>query len=302
MNKKNGGNHLFGVLIVYLLLFSAFFVLLEKKGEEEMIEPQGDGLLVHVKRNEGDIEIPLEEYIVGVVASEMPASFELEALKAQCVASRSFVVSRGLVVDDSTASQVYKSEEELRSRFKGEYESRISKVRKAVEATRGEVMYYEQKVINALFFSTSNGETVNSQDYYTATVPYLQAVNSEWDLDINDNAISEVFYSFEDIRKLLSCKGEVNISVISRYENHRVKKVKVNDKEYSGRELRELLGLRSNDFTVIKNDKGFTFKTIGFGHGVGMSQYGAQGMALEGYSYIDILKHYYKGVEIQQLS
>lgn len=259
-------------------------------------------MTVSVTRDNEVIEIALEEYLIGVVASEMPSSFELEALKAQSVASRSFVVSRNFQVDDSTASQVYKDESDLRAVFGINYEEKISKIKEAVSATRGEVLYYEDQVVNALFFSTSNGETVNSQDYYENELPYLQSVSSEWDLEVNENAIVETFYSLEDLRKLLGISGSVNISVVSRYDNHRVKVVKVNNKNYSGRELRELLNLRSTDFSLTKDKKGYTFKTIGFGHGVGMSQYGAQGMALEGYSYQDILKHYYKNVEIKKIS
>lgn len=299
-NKKN--NSPITVFLVYIVLFLVCFNLLESTKPKQEVEEEDMDIVVSIKRGEERIEVPLESYVEGVVASEMPASFELEALKAQAVASRSYVISRGLKVDDSTSSQVYKSDEELRKVFKGDYEKRMAKVREAVKATRGLVMYYDDVVINALFFSTSNGKTVNSQDYYANALPYLQAVSSEWDLEVNTNAISEVTFSFEDIRKLLSCKGELKIEVISRYDNHRVKKVKVNGKEYSGRELRELLGLRSTDFSVVKNKESFTFKTIGFGHGVGMSQYGAQGMALEGYSYEDILKHYYKNIEIRKFS
>lgn len=285
------------VLIVYFFLFGMCFLLLE---DNKQVQEQSN-IYVSVTRDTGTVEIELEEYIVGVVASEMPSSFELEALKAQSVASRSFVVSRNYLVDDSTSSQVYKDENELKLLFGEEYNERITKVKEAVEATRGEVLYYNDQVINALFFSTSNGQTVNSQDYYTNELPYLQAVSSEWDLKVNENAVVETFYSFADLRKLLGISGSINISIVSRYDNHRVKSVKVNDKSYTGRELRELLVLRSTDFTVSKQKDGYIFKTIGFGHGVGMSQYGAQGMALEGYSYTDILEHYYNNVEIKKL-
>lgn len=302
MSTKKKNTSPITVFLVYIVLFLVCFNLLEGTKPEQEVEEEDTEIVVSIQRGTERIEVSLESYVEGVVASEMPASFELEALKAQAVASRSYVISRGLRVDDSTSSQVYKSDEELQKLFKGDYEKRMAKVREAVKATRGLVMYYDDVVINALFFSTSNGATINSQDYYANALPYLQAVSSEWDLEVNANAISEVTFSFEDIRQKLSCKGEIKIDVISRYDNHRVKLVKVNGKEYSGRELRELLGLRSTDFSVTKNKDSFTFKTIGFGHGVGMSQYGAQGMALEGYSYEDILKHYYKNVEIRKFS
>lgn len=297
MRKRRLKKSPFVVFVVYLFLFGLCFMLLE---ENKTVQEQND-IFVSITRDDGVIELELEQYIVGVVASEMPSSFELEALKAQSVAARSFVVSRNYQVDDSTASQVYKDENELRLVFGNEYEERISKIQKAVEATKGEVLYYNNQVINALFFSTSNGQTVNSQEYYTNELPYLQAVSSEWDLKVNENAVVETFYSLADLRKLLGVSGPVNISIVSRYDNHRVKSVKVNNTTYTGRELRELLVLRSTDFTVTKQKDGYTFKTVGFGHGVGMSQYGAQGMALEGYTYDEILEHYYKNVEIKKL-
>ncbi|MBQ9987198.1 MAG: stage II sporulation protein D [Erysipelotrichales bacterium] len=286
-----------GIIYLGLLVMCLWYL----QDHSRVIENDREQVMVVVKRKEEEIEIPLEEYIVGVVASEMPASFSLEALKAQSVASRTFVASRNYVVDDSTSSQVYKSEQELKDTFQSEYEEKITKIKEAVEATRGEVLVYQGSIISALFFSTSNGYTVSSQDYFTNELPYLQAVSSEWDLEVNENVIQSVTFTNRDLCQLLSCNGTIQIEIISRYEDHRVKSVKVNDTLYTGRELREKLSLRSTDFLIEQTGDSYIFTTIGYGHGVGMSQYGAQGMALEGYSYQEILRYYYQGVEIYKL-
>lgn len=285
--------------IIYLLLLVTCLWYLKDEGK--LTGDDSEQVMVVVDRKSGEIKIPLEQYIVGVVASEMPASFSLEALKAQSVASRTFVASRNYTVDDSTTSQVYKSDDELKASFKSDYNWKIKKIKEAVESTKGEVLVYQGNIISALFFSTSNGYTVASQDYFTKELPYLQAVSSEWDLEVSENAIQTVTFTQQDLCKLLECNGTIQIEILSRYEDHRVKEVKVNKTIYTGRELREKLSLRSTDFLIDKVGDGYTFTTIGFGHGVGMSQYGAQGMALEGHSYQDILKHYYQGVEIHKL-
>lgn len=285
--------------IIYLLLLVTCLWYLKDEGK--LTGDDSEQVMVVVDRKSGEIKIPLEQYIVGVVASEMPAFFSLEALKAQSVASRTFVASRNYTVDDSTTSQVYKSDDELKASFKSDYNWKIKKIKEAVESTKGEVLVYQGNIISALFFSTSNGYTVASQDYFTKELPYLQAVSSEWDLEVSENAIQTVTFTQQDLCKLLECNGTIQIEILSRYEDHRVKEVKVNKTIYTGRELREKLSLRSTDFLIDKVGDGYTFTTIGFGHGVGMSQYGAQGMALEGHSYQDILKHYYQGVEIHKL-
>lgn len=251
---------------------------------------------VTVSTQNGDIQLLLEEYVIGVVAAEMPATFELEALKAQAVAARTYVYSRNLKVDDTVNSQVYQNDEKLKSKWKDKYEEYINKVKKAVYDTKGQVIVYKGGIIHAFFFSSSNGSTNNSEDYWTTSYPYLVSVDSHYDSIKEDNLrVKEI--SKSEINQIFNMNVK-SIEILELFDNDYVKKVKVNSKIYTGKEIRELCQLASSSFSIETKNDSFEFKTLGYGHGVGMSQYGAQGMAKEGYNYIDIIQHYYKDVEI----
>lgn len=255
-----------------------------------------EDIMVQVSSSSGDFEIELEKYLVGVLSSEMPANFELEALKAQAVASRSYVYSRLLKVDDTVSSQVYQKEDVLKEKWKENYEMNLKKIQSAIFQTKGQVMMYDNEIIHAYFFSSSAGKTNNSEDYWTTAYPYLVSVDSSYDAIKKDN-VRQKSLSSEEVKKLF--KEEVtSFEVVSYYENGYVKEVKVNSKSYSGKEIRELCGLSSSFFTVKLQQGALEFQSVGSGHGVGMSQYGAQGMALAGYNYQEILLHYYRGVKI----
>jgi stage II sporulation protein D len=225
----------------------------------------------------------------------MPASFDLEALKAQAIASRTYVVSRNLKVDDSIKTQVYQSDEKFRNKWGEEYEFYISKIRDAVYGTNGLIMKYDGEVVRSLFFSCSNGHTANSKEYYTSQFPYLKSVKSEY-----DEVVCKDFEKMVEIEKdkITSKLCSWEIEVLSWYDSGYVKEVRVGDKNMSGKAVREALNLRSSCFEVLTKRHTIAFITYGNGHGVGMSQYGAQGMALHDYSYDEILKHYYQGVDI----
>ena len=224
----------------------------------------------------------------------MPASFELEALKAQAVASRTFVYSRDLKVDDTVNSQVYQTSEKLKEKWKDKYDEYINKVKKAVYETKGQVIVYKGEIIHAFFFSSSNGSTNNSEDYWSTSYPYLVSVSSPYEEKENAR-VKEI--SINDLNQIFDMEVK-NIEILEFYENDYVKKVKVNSKTYTGKEIRELCQLASSSFNVEKKKDSFVFQTSGYGHGVGMSQHGAQGMAKEGYDYVEIIQHYYKDVEI----
>lgn len=285
-------------LLSCLFFFIAFLYLLIPPLTSRLnIENQiSEDVIVSVSTVNGQLELELENYLIGVLASEMPASFELEALKAQAVASRSYVYSRELIVDDTTSSQVYQGYDVLKEKWQEAYDVNLAKIQEAVMSTKGQVLVYDQQIIHAYFFSSSNGKTNNSEDYWTTPYPYLVSVDSHYDDIKQDNKRTKAF-TFEELSQLF---GETFISmeIISHYESGYVKEVRVNEKIYSGREIREMCSLSSSSFQIEKNDQGIVFTTLGSGHGVGMSQYGAQGMALEGHNYIEILKHYYQGTEI----
>ncbi len=256
---------------------------------------------VEVRQKDESVEIiPLDDYLIGVVAAEMPLTFEDEALKAQSIASRTFVLSRDLKVDTTTSTQVYLNLDQMKNNWQDEFGSKYERLKTIVNSTHNLVMKYNDRYISALFFSSSNGKTENSEDYFaSSTVPYLRSVDSTWELSICPNIEKTITITQEKMNEVFNTNVQ-NIQIISHYDSGRVKEVRVNDQIYSGREIRELLNLASSDFE-IQYDGSYVFNTTGFGHGVGMSQYGANGMAMNGYNYEEILHYYYQDIEISKL-
>ena len=253
-------------------------------------------------------EVPFEDYIKGVVAGEMPATFELEALKAQAVASRSYAMYQMTATKDkeydvlnTTANQVYLTDQELKENWKEEYPEKINKIKEAINETSGEYLTYEGKVINAMFFSTSVGATENSEEVFVSALPYLRSVDSKWDEASPAYTDTYTFTLEEFYKKLkLQYNQTLTIEVTSKTSTGRTRTLKINGTEINGRDLATKLNLRSNYFDIVQNENNVTITTKGFGHGVGMSQYGANGMAKEGYKYDQILKHYYQNTEIKK--
>lgn len=254
-------------------------------------------------------EVPLEEYVALVVASEIPMSFEKEAIKAQALAARTYIVKKMMTnngedyhVTDTIQDQVYKNMDELRQDWGVDFSKRFAKLQEAVEETKGQIITYEGTPITAQFFSTSNGFTENAEDYWQNEIPYLKSVSSPWDEASPEFAEQEVLSIQEVAAQLdLNSSTSLNVDNISRTESGRIEQISINGKTFSGREVREKLDLRSNDFTIELKDQHVIFTTKGYGHGVGMSQYGANGMAMEGKTYQEIVKHYYQGIDIQTM-
>ncbi|MBR2001374.1 MAG: stage II sporulation protein D [Firmicutes bacterium] len=269
--------------------------------------------------------IALEEYVVGVVSSEMPASFHLEALKAQAVAARTYGLAKveksktgnptahpKAPLCDGTHCQAYRSKKELES-VKGvawmeASENGFDKVRQAVSETKGQVMYYQDVMIDQPLFHSASGErTENSEDVFSAAVPYLRSVESgqyEQGAYASETHAIGLDALVKKVRSLDGGASAEPIAVVSRSEGGRVEKFQVGGAVVSGRQIRELLGLRSANFTVqmitdSDGGKQVLFTTSGNGHGVGMSQYGADGMGKAGFDYREILQHYYSGVEVR---
>ena len=266
-------------------------------------------------------EMPLEEYIIGVVGAEMPASFPLEALKAQAVAARTYAVrhmtafggsgcSGADICTDSGCCQSYRSPEQLKKKFGGDARQYMDKLRQAVYETEGEYAAYKGEPIEALYHSSAGGRTEDAQNVFSAALPYLIGVDSPGEETAGKYA-AEVRVSLGEFTNRVNKKwpaaklkknrlGE-QVKVVSRYDSGRVKELKLNKITVSGRELRRLFDLNSANFTLSIGEK-VTIRTKGYGHGVGMSQYGARAMALEGAGYEEILKHYYTGVEIEKVT
>lgn len=266
--------------------------------------------IVRVYREEtGKIDrVPIEEYIVGVLSGEMPASFNPEALKAQAVASRTYVmyqiqknIEKDYDVVDTVNNQVYLDNEELKEKWGEDYLKNINKIKQVVLDTSGQYLEYNGEVVEAVFFSTSTGMTENSEEIFSTEVPYLRSVVSTWD------EISPVYTDTKEFKKEefynlldLDYQEKLNIEILSNTSTGRVQEIIINGKIYTGKEVCSKLSLRSTFFEIIEYDDVILVNTKGYGHGVGMSQYGAQGMALEGYTYEEILKYYYSGVEIKK--
>lgn len=277
----------------------------------EQLDPPQEGdssITVSVMRTETEEieQIPLETYVTRVVASEMPTDFELEALKAQGLAARTYIINhllhqKATNVTDLENDQVYKDEQELRKLWGENYHENMEKLMEAVKATEGKIITYNNQPITAAYFSTSNGYTENSEDYWEQELPYLRSVPSPWDED-SPKYKEQAIFSINELAKILNIditdETEINLS---RTESNRVKKVTIGDQEFSGREIREKLSLPSSDFSIKKNEEHMIFTTKGFGHGIGMSQYGANGMAKEGKTFEDIIHYYYKDVSIQSI-
>lgn len=273
--------------------------------KEKSISKQEDtsSKQVTIYRSNGNVvSMDLEEYLIGVVGAEMPASFQMEALKAQAVVARTYalkLLASGKKLTDTVSTQVYKDNNELKKLWGNSYSTYYQKIKEAVTSTKGVSVYYQGNYINALYHSTSNGKTEDASMVWGNSVPYLKSVDSKWDIQAS-SYLREIKEDFMNILNLLGISSDTNIQfeVISRDESGRVEKIKVGDKIFDGVTFRNLLKLRSTDFSIMVINNQVSITTKGYGHGVGLSQYGANGMAQEGYTYKEILKHYYTGVEV----
>ena len=256
-------------------------------------------------------KLPLEDYVIGVVASEMPADFEKEALKAQALTARTYIIKHlmseekmklpeNAIVADTEFYQVYKNNNELKKLWGPDYNWKIEKVTEAVKETSGQILTYDGTPIDATFFSTSNGFTENSEAIWVNPLPYLKSVESPWDKN-SPKFKGQKTFSINEFQSKLGVKlseGKTIGNITERTEGKRVAKVDINGKVLTGKDIRDKLGLMSTDFTWERIGDKIVIHTEGYGHGVGMSQYGANGMAKEGKKYQDIVQHYYQGIQI----
>lgn len=276
------------------------------------------------RRDKNTVEdLDLEEYIKGVVASEMPANFDEEALKAQAVAARTYYMnkrinkckdaeSKGAEICDSTHCQVYMDKEERMSKWsKKDSESNWSKINEAVESTKGEVLTYDGAILEyPQFFAVSSGRTEDALDVLSMNIPYLKSTDSKgeevapkyettFSMSL-DEFINKIKSSYNDI-KLSKNSLKNSIEIQSYTKGGSVKEIKIGNKIISGIELRKILNLNSTNFKISFKNNDIIFLCKGYGHGVGMSQWGANAMAKSGDKYSDILKHYYSGVDIEKI-
>ena len=272
--------------------------------------------LLHKKTGEVE-EIDIEKYICNVVSAEMPADYEIEALKAQAVIARTYTIYKmknkkhdnADICDDSTCCQAWISKEDRLSRWEEDKkESNWKKIEQCVNETEGKIVTYQGAPINAFFHSNSGGTTEIPVNVWGGTdYPYLQVVetageegyeqyNSEVILS-NEDLINKLKTKYSDIQ--IDFQNQDEIKILEYTESKRVKTVKFGNHNLSGVETRTLLGLKSTNFEITKEDNNIKFTVKGYGHGVGMSQTGANTMAKEGKNYEEIIKHFYIGIEVE---
>ena len=264
---------------------------------------------VRLKTDDGVTELSVFDYLVGVVAAEMPASFEPEALKAQSVAARSYLQhlidhpkhEDADVCSSSACCQAYLSAGELKSAWGAEHDARLGKIKAAVEGTDGEYLSYDGQAALCAFHSSSEGATASSAEIWS-DLPYLQSVSSpETESDVPNFITTERLsdLDFRDTVLYLHPEADMTgepsewVGNTRRTDSGRVAAVTIGGVEFTGSELRTLFSLRSTDFDLSREDGGFVFTVRGYGHGVGMSQYGANTLARRGEDYRAILRHYY---------
>lgn len=267
---------------------------------------------VYDHKNNNVQEMEVSYYLTGVVAAEMPCEFENEALKAQAVAARTYLASKKNcekyencnICTDSKHCQAYKSPEELKLQWGNDYHKNYKKISKAVSETKDEIIIYNDKPISAVFHSTSSGKTENSEDVWGEKLPYLRSVDSYLDLK-SPKYCSEKTYTTRELCKILNNKynkeyNEIRVGEVLHTQGGCVKTIKINDTDLTGVKARELFSLNSANFDISVENHIVTFTTKGYGHGVGMSQYGANFLAKSGKKYKEIINHYYTGVKIEK--
>lgn len=297
-------------LLMVVVVVLSIVLVLELNVNKKDVKLDSKNKTIDVKNSEtGKVETKdLENYVIGVVAAEMPASFSYEALKAQAIASRTYAYykmknSNGdydIIADIS--NQAYIDENDMKEKWQDDFDNYYEKIKKAVNETKNEIMTYDDEVIESFYFAMSNGYTEDVVNVFGEDLPYLESVESKWDNEsINKYEVNTQLSTDEFCQKLnISCSPLVINNQIYD-DTGRTKEITINSTKFLGTDFRKLLGLRSTDFEITINNDVVNIKTEGYGHGVGMSQYGANGMAKEGYDCYEILKYYYKGIEIEKI-
>lgn len=285
--------------------------------------PVSSGLSITVHFTDDDrVEtMPLEEYIKGVVAAELSPKFELEAMKAQAVVARTFAIRRMRIFGgggcphnpkadicaDPRFGQAFISRDGLRKKFgiMGSYRF-WRQVERAEAETRGLIVTYQGEPIDAVYHSTSVGATEDAADVWGIDLPYLKSVPDQFAGESPFKEETKTF-TFKEVAKLIGqdsipvSAGRKPIEIVERTSSGRAKSIRIGQKVLPARDVREKLGLRSTDMTVTISGKQINITTRGYGHGVGLSQYGANGLAKLGKNYEDIITYYYTGVTIERI-
>ena len=296
------------VIVVILIFINIVVISTKKEPNHSFFTPENT---IKIKNQANQIEeLNLEEYLIGVIAAEMPASFHEEALKAQAVAARTYALykintnkDKNYDILTDVTNQSYITKEEMQKKWQNEYNLYLNKITKAVNETAKEVMFYNDNIIEAFYFAMSNGKTENAETVFQEKLPFIKSVASTWDNEnLNNFSVTTNFSTSEFCTKLnLSSCQNITITNINKNNTNHITDITINNQTFSGTNFRKLLNLRSTDFEITKRGNNITITTKGYGHGVGMSQYGANGMAKEGYNYKQILNYYYNDISINKM-
>lgn len=278
---------------------------------EVVATPENEDVISVFMSAQSNVEIlSMRDYIIGAVAAEVPASYEEEAIKAQALAAVTFAEYRknlggddsiggAIVSDDSSMHQGYITTEEMKSRWGDAFDSYYGKICDAVDDVIDKVITYDGEPIMAAYHAISSGHTESAKVIWGEDVPYLQSTDSSWDAD-STRYESTVIITPEELAHIIDCDvSDVYVKTKSTSPSGTVLETDICSVVMTGMQARELLGLRSPAFTVEKEDGEYIFTVMGYGHGVGMSQNGANCMAQNGSTYDEIIRHYYRGVEIE---
>ncbi len=277
--------------------------------------------LLHASTGEIE-ELPLDTYLYGVVSSEMPASFEKEALKAQAVVARTYTIYKiqnnsqkhegADICDNSACCQAWISKEDRLAKWEeSTREEYWNKIVTAVEETKGKIITYEGKPINAFFHANSGGKTETTLNVWGGSgYPYLQTVSTAGEEGYTQYQSEVTCTKQEFVDKIkekhsdftIDFSQENCIQVLEYTDGDRVKTIQIGNLSFSGVEIRTIFGLRSANFTITIEGDNIKFSVLGYGHGVGMSQTGADSMAKAGSDYVEIIQHFYTGVEVEDVS
>ena len=292
----------------------------QQEGEEQENYQDITIQLLHAKTGEVE-QVNLEEYLCHVVSAEMPADYELEALKAQAIVARTYTMYKRMnkkhanadICDDSTCCQAWVSKEDRLARWEeSKRESNWQKIEQCINETRGKIVTYQNEPINAFFHANSGGKTEIPVNVWGggSNLPYLQVVETAGEEGYTQYA-SEVELTQEEILNKLKEKyadiqidftKEEEIQITEYTDSQRVKTVRFGNHELSGVETRTIFGLKSTNFEITKQEGKIKFSVKGYGHGVGMSQTGADALAKQGKTAEDIIHHFYQDVEIKQIN
>lgn len=323
------------IIVAIMLFISPFIALVSSQPEKEQtIENETDEnisashketqnnnadnentISVFMTESSETLKMDMRDYIIGVVAAEVPASYETEAIKAQAIVAMTYAKYRkehpdksisADISDDSSKHQGYMTEEDMKEKWGDAYESYRTKIEDAVDSVAETVILYDGEPIMAAYHAISGGNTESAESIWGEDIPYLQSVDSEWDI-YSSRYTSEVRLTSEELRKIMKTFEKADfdspeeewIEIKKRTDNGTVLETIICGIDLTGIETRELFALRSPVFDVTYEDGEFIFTVSGYGHGVGMSQNGANCMAKEGKTAEEIIKHYYKGVTIE---